>query len=113
MTLKERVENIKNSNIYVLKYQGETVGYRVSVFEPNEEVFRHYDFGVDLLEDFDVVAHKRLKGYEPNMPVINCVAQGTTCISEAELRGEITVKEFKDEANAVAVLTPVLNLRGA
>lgn len=110
MTLKERLAKIDESGIYILKYKGEIVGYRVSIFDPNEAVYHHYDFGIGVLEDFDKSVYNRVKEYETRMKTIECVAQGTTCITEAELLGEVVVREFKDGENAVQVLVPVLGI---
>ena len=50
MTLTEKLNYVKQSELYKLAYNGKVLGLRVKIFNSETEKFNYYDFELDLIK---------------------------------------------------------------
>lgn len=101
MTLAEKLNLIKQSELYKLSYNGKVLGLRVKIFNSETEKFNYYDFELDLIKSKELVDFvKRLHG----MKSIALKKQNDLLLSGAELNNNVVIQEFKDPGVAEDVL---------
>lgn len=106
MTLREKLDKLKLSEIYKLKYDGKVVGLRVKVYNVSSDNYDYYDFSLSIIENESI--KKFINSIESGLNSINLVQSGDLLITKEELNGSISVMEFKSEREAVSVLNAVV-----
>lgn len=101
MTLAEKLNLIKQSELYKLSYNGKVLGLRVKIFNSETEKFNYYDFELDLIKSKELVDF--VKGLH-GMKSIALKKQNDLLLSGAELNNNIVIQEFKDSGVAEDVL---------
>lgn len=106
MTLRQKLDNILTAEIYKLTFNTKVVGLRVKLFNLSTGEFEYYDFTLQTVS-----------GNQHMRDFVNSIQKGLSCIelqecngvfaSQEEISGVIIVREFKDEVNAVSVLSQV------
>ena len=56
MKLTDRLNELKKSELYKLKYNGNIVGYRCRYFDVKDEKFKRFDFRLDYIDNPDIVS---------------------------------------------------------
>lgn len=101
MTLAEKLNLIKQSELYKLAYNGKVLGLRVKIFNSETEKFNYYDFELDLIKSKELVDFvKDLHG----MKSIALKKQNDLLLSGAEINNNVVIQEFKDSGVAEDVL---------
>lgn len=101
MTLAEKLNLIKQSELYKLSYNGKVLGLRVKIFNSETEKFNYYDFELDLIKSKDLIEFvKSLHG----MKSIALKMQNDLLLSGAEINNNVVIQEFKDPGVAEDVL---------
>ena len=101
MTLVEKLNLIKQSELYKLSYNGKVLGLRVKIFNSETEKFNYYDFELDLIKSKDLVDF--VKGLH-GMKSIALKKQNDLLLSGAEINNNVVIQEFKDPVVAEDVL---------
>lgn len=101
MTLAEKLNLIKQSELYKLAYNGKVLGLRVKIFNSEIEKFNYYDFELDLIKSKELVDF--VKGLH-GMKSIALKKQNDLLLSGAEINNNIVIQEFKDSGVAEDVL---------
>lgn len=102
MTLAEKLNLIKQSELYKLAYNGKVLGLRVKIFNSETEKFNYYDFELDLIKSKDLIEFvKSLHG----MKSIALKMQNDLLLSGAEINNNVVIQEFKDTGVAEDVLS--------
>lgn len=101
MTLAEKLNLIKQSELYKLSYNGKVLGLRVKIFNSETEKFNYYDFELDLIKSKDLVDF--VKGLH-GMKSIALKKQNDLLLSGAEINNNVVIQEFKDPGVAEDVL---------
>ena len=104
MTLKEILNNVKQSEIYKLTADGKILGLRVKYFNVNTYMFEYYDFELDVVKNRDLVAF--VKGIV-NMKSIQLHQHGNLLMSEAEIHNNLVIQELEDTAAIEKVLSEI------
>jgi hypothetical protein len=102
MTLQEKLSYIKQSEIFKLKFEGNILGLRTKYFNVNSDSFEYYDF------ELDVIQNQKVRNFlnTLSMNSIDLHRNGNgLLISDDEEKNNVIVKEFKDEDDAVRVLS--------
>ena len=102
MTLFEKLEHIKQSELYKLAYNGKVLGLRVKIFNSETEKFNYYDFELDLIKSKDLKDF--VKGLQ-SMKSIALKEHNGLLMSGAEINNNIVIQEFKDTGVAEDVLS--------
>lgn len=101
MTLAEKLNLIKQSELYKLAYNGKVLGLRVKIFNSETEKFNYYDFELDLIKSKELVDFvKGLHGIKS----IALKKQNDLLLSGAEINNNVVIQEFKDPGVAEDVL---------
>lgn len=101
MTLAEKLNLIKQSELYKLSYNGKVLGLRVKIFNSETEKFNYYDFELDLIKSKELV--DLVKGLH-GMKSIALKKQNDLLLSGAEINNNVVIQEFKDTGVAEDVL---------
>lgn len=101
MTLAEKLNLIKQSELYKLAYNGKVLGLRVKIFNSETEKFNYYDFELDLIKSKELVDF--VKGLH-GMKSIALKKQNDLLLSGAEINNNVVIQEFKDTGVAEDVL---------
>ena len=101
MTLAEKLNLIKQSELYKLAYNGKVLGLRVKIFNSETEKFNYYDFELDLIRSKELVDF--VKGLH-GMKSIALKKQNDLLLSGAEINNNVVIQEFKDSGVAEDVL---------
>lgn len=101
MTLTEKLNLIKQSELYKLSYNGKVLGLRVKIFNSETEKFNYYDFELDLIKSKELVDF--VKGLH-GMKSIALKKQNDLLLSGAEINNNVVIQEFKDSGVAEDVL---------
>lgn len=101
MTLVEKLNLIKQSELYKLAYNGKVLGLRVKIFNSETEKFNYYDFELDLIKSKELVDF--VKGLH-GMKSIALKKQNDLLLSGAEINNNVVIQEFKDTWVAEDVL---------
>lgn len=101
MTLAEKLNMIKQSELYKLSYNGKVLGLRVKIFNSETEKFNYYDFELDLIKSKELVDF--VKGLH-GMKSIALKKQNDLLLSGAEINNNVVIQEFKDSGVAEDVL---------
>lgn len=101
MTLAEKLNLIKQSELYKLSYNGKVLGLRVRIFNSETEKFNYYDFELDLIKSKELVDF--VKGLH-GMKSIALKKQNDLLLSGAEINNNVVIQEFKDSGVAEDVL---------
>lgn len=101
MTLAEKLNLIKQSELYKLAYNGKVLGLRVKIFNSETEKFNYYDFELDLIKSKELVDF--VKGLH-GMKSIALKKQNDLLLSGAEINNNVVIQEFKDSGVAEDVL---------
>lgn len=101
MTLAEKLNLIKQSELYKLAYNGKVLGLRVKIFNSETEKFNYYDFELDLIKSKELVDF--VKGLH-SMKSIALKKQNDLLLSGAEINNNVVIQEFKDSGVAEDVL---------
>lgn len=102
MTLVEKLNLIKQSELYKLSYNGKVLGLRVKIFNSETEKFNYYDFELDLIKSKELVDF--VKGLH-GMKSIALKKQNDLLLSGAEINNNVVIQEFKDSGVAEDVLS--------
>lgn len=106
MTLREILDNAKQSEIYKLRCDGKIIGLRVKRYNVNTGQFEYYDFETSIILNMNV--RNFINGLSMKTIELNHV--NGLLMSEAEVRGEIIVGNFETEAEAVKALQPFIRI---
>lgn len=101
MTLTEKLECIKQSELYKLSFEGKVLGLRVKIYNSEIEKFNYYDFELELIKSKELVDF--VKGLQC-MKSITLKRQNGMLLSGAELNNNIVIQEFEDSGVAESVL---------
>ena len=101
MTLAEKLNLIKQSELYKLSYNGKVLGLRAKIFNSETEKFNYYDFELDLIKSKELVDF--VKGLH-GMKSIALKKQNDLLLSGAEINNNVVIQEFKDSWVAEDVL---------
>lgn len=101
MTLVEKLNLVKQSELYKLAYNGKVLGLRVKIFNSETEKFNYYDFELDLIKSKELVDF--VKGLH-GMKSIALKKQNDLLLSGAEINNHVVIQEFKDTGVAEDVL---------
>ena len=101
MTLAEKLNLIKQSELYKLAYNGKVLGLRAKIFNSETEKFNYYDFELDLIKSKELVDF--VKGLH-GMKSIALKKQNDLLLSGAEINNNVVIQEFKDSGVAEDVL---------
>jgi hypothetical protein len=102
MTLQEKLTYVKQSEISKLKFNNSILGLRTKYFDVNTDTFEYYDF------ELDVIKNQKVRNFinSLNMNSIELHRDGNgLLISDDEEKNNVIVKEFKDEEDAIRVLS--------
>lgn len=102
MTLVEKLNLVKQSELYKLAYNGKVLGLRVKIFNSETEKFNYYDFELDLIKSKELVDF--VKGLH-GMKSIALKKQNDLLLSGAEINNHVVIQEFKDTGVAEDVLS--------
>lgn len=105
MTLMERLEQVKSSELFKLAFEGKVLGLRAKFFNVNTEKFEYYDFELSVVRKKDIVQFvKSIRG----MRSIQLMRNGSgLLVSEDEVKNNLIIGEFETEADALKVLEPL------
>lgn len=106
MTLTEKAQSLRQSEITRLAYQGETVGLRAKYFNLHTDVFEYYDFNIKYIKDSAIRKFLSSRSFATE----ELVEHDGLLMTPDEISGVKTVMEFKDEESAVRVLTPIIKV---
>lgn len=106
MTLREKLDNIKQAEIFKLIFEGKVVGLRVKSYNVNFDTFEYYDFTLKTISGNQAVKDF-VNGLQSRMSCVELIEHGDIFASREEIDGSITVKEFKTEREALHVLGQV------
>lgn len=101
MTLVEKLNLIKQSELYKLAYNGKVLGLRFKIFNSETEKFNYYDFELDLIKSKELVDF--VKGLH-GMKSIALKKQNDLLLSGAEINNNVVIQEFKDSGVVEDVL---------
>ena len=111
MTLKEILNNVKQSEICKLKAYGRILGLRVKCFNVNTCMFEYYDFELEIITNQDVKNFvNSINSSMKSIELIPVVGSTGLLMSKEEIEGSITVGNFDTEADAIKVLHPFIRI---
>lgn len=106
MAIQEIMKCLKESNIFVLSYQGVEVGYRVKKYSVKERKFEYYDFDKRVALGFE----NFLKENHKSLEVLHLKEyQGVVCTDD-EIQGLVQVMELRNEADVKQVLEHIVHI---
>lgn len=108
MTLKEILNNVKQSEICKLKADGKILGLRVKYFNVNTCMFEYYDFELEIITNQGV--KNFINSINSSMQSIELIHHNGLLASKEEIEGSITVGNFDTEADAIKVLHPFIRI---
>lgn len=108
MTLREMLNNIKQSEICKLKADGKILGLRVKYFNVNTCMFEYYDFELEIITNQSV--KNFINSINNSMQSIELIHHNGLLVSKEEIEGSITVGNFDTEADAIKVLHPFIRI---
>lgn len=100
MTVRDKLNLIKKTQIYRLVFDGEIKGLRLSMYNDSTEQLEYYDFIIEMVHDEEIKGY--LLEHLNELPVIKCIDNGNgylTTVKEQE--NKIHVQEFVDDAQVV------------
>lgn len=108
MTLREKLDKIKESEIFKLVYNGKVLGLRVKSFNVVTDKFDYYDFELSIITNQNVINFIRsIK----DMKSVELIRTGNgLLISESEQKQGVVVGEFEDESDAIRVLQQFIRI---
>lgn len=109
MSAKAIIQNLKESKIYKLMYNGKVYGLRVKWFNIETNSFDYYDMQTQFVVS-NVKVKEFLRNEQKRFDTLQLKQVGTSLATQDELDGKIIVTEFKDEANAIRVIEPMMYL---
>lgn len=109
MGIRALLDKFKQSEIYKLVYNNEVLGLRVKLYNKDCDIFLYYDFDIDYVRSNEAVVNFLLT-HQDKFSTIMLRANGADLTSDAELSGEVQVKEFTSEADIFNVLLPVIDI---
>ena len=109
MNVKSILSKIKESEIYKLVLDGDVIGLRVKVYNVELGNFDYYDFTLRTVENNKAI-RDFINSNQNSFSSIKLIEYNDVYSSEDEINGTIVVKEFKDEANVVNVLRPMVDI---
>lgn len=104
--LRDKIENLRKSEIVKLVYQGTVYGLRVIIYNVNTDVFEYYDFSPKTVKNESFQQFVTMHTFRE----IPLYLKGSLLITQEELEGKITVREFKDEDEVAKVLNRMMKL---
>ena len=108
MTLNEKLDNLKKSEIVKLMYDNVVYGLRVVYFNVVTDQFEYYDFSLKHVTDKSVQDFVNARASKLSVKQLKLV--DSLLITQEELDGKIVVREFKDEEDVLRVLRPLMEL---
>ena len=111
LTLVEILGLIKESKVYLLKYQGKVLGLRVKIFSKDTNDFYYYDIGLEVVsnnQDVRDFVNKTQKSFG----VMELKPHNGGLMTDDEISGAIQIRSFPNEAEAVNVLTKLMAVYG-
>lgn len=111
MSFKAEMEKYTKSDIYNLVYETKIYGLRVKSYNIEKRDYDYFDFSLEFIQN-DKEVLKWLNDHAESFSSINLVynESANTLLTKDEIDGKITVQEFKDEANAIGVLKPIIKI---
>lgn len=109
MSARAILDGFKQSKIYRLDYNDKTIALRVKSYNVETKLYDYYDFKTEFVTK-DLRIKNFLKDKQSEFERLSLKPFGTSLATQDEIDGKINVIEFKDEANAIAVLSPVYYL---
>ena len=111
LTLVEILEMIKESKIYLLKYQGKVLGLRVKIYNKDTTDYDFYDIGLEVVSNNQEVkdfVNKTQKSFG----IMDLISYNGGLATEDEISGKVQVRSFPSTEEAVAVLTKLMAVYG-
>lgn len=102
MNLNEKIEKIKQSELYKLSFEGKVLGLRVKIYNSNTDKFNYYDFELELIKSKALIDF--VKSIE-NMKSIALKRENGMLLSGSEINNNIIIQEFEDTVAAESVLS--------
>ena len=109
MSARAILDGFKGSKIYRLDYNSKTLALRVKSYNVSTKSYDYYDFKTEFVSK-DLRIKSFLKDKQSEFDRLELKPMGTSLATQEEIDGKISVIEFKDESNAVAVLSPLVYL---
>lgn len=109
MKLAEMAKKIEESCICCLYLDNSIIGFRVMAFDITKEDFNYYDFEKEFVTD--EVVKNYINSHYKEFKKIALHSHNGSYMSQAEINGTIQVLEFRDSANANAVLQKVVAIK--
>ena len=95
MTIREKLNLIKQTQIYRLVYENDLRGFRLSMYNADTESLEYYDFIIEMINDENIM--KYLQDNLNDLPVLKLINNGDYLETENERNKKIKVKEFLDD----------------
>ena len=109
MHLKEDIDKALKSRIVKLKYNGQTLGLRVKLYDFSSGAFNYYDFDLEVLSK-NKELYNSIKELQEVMQSCDLIKKDGRLYTESELNNGIEVGELSNVTKATEILTPVVNL---
>lgn len=101
MTIREKINLIKQTKIYRLVLNGELKGLRLSMYNDDIENLEYFDFIIQMVQDKKIQEY--LEEHLSSMPVLKLIDSGDGYLeTENEREKKIKVKEFLDDDEALS-----------
>ena len=111
LTLVEILAMIKESKIFLLKYNGKVMGLRVKIFDKDITDFYYYDIGLDTVsnnQDIRDFVNKTQKSFG----TMELKAHNGALMTQDEIDGTMQIRSFPNEGEAVTILTRLMGVYG-
>lgn len=105
MKLREMFNHIRESEIIKLTYQGSLIGLRISVFDPDAQGFKVYDFDKKYVQDKKIQSF--LSNNMNNFRAQELMPHNNSFMTSDEISGAVQVLELKSAEETDKILTKV------
>ena len=102
MTLREKLNKLKSSEIYKLEYNGSPIGLRIKIYNVDVNQYDYYDFALSIVRH-DSLKNK-INALQSRMSVLQMVDCDDGYATQDELSGLVKIEEFKSEEQIVKIL---------
>ena len=93
MNLREKLNSIKESELYKLSLDGEVLGIRAKLFNSSTEKFMYADFSMQVLSTGLVSFIKSKLG---SLKTLSLIRHNGKLVTKSELENQVEVTELKD-----------------
>lgn len=100
MTVRDKLNLIKKTQIYRLVFDDEIKGFRLSMYNDATEQLEYYDFIIEMVHDKDIQTY--LLEHLNELPIIKCIDNGKGYLTTVnEQNNKISVQEFLDDEQVI------------